>query len=88
MNGLIPVRMIPPSSSTISITVLSVPPAQANKLFAFASIEIDRYGLQIVLPKFRGADGVWRTAMTLSQETYTPIARAVLSVHESNNWDL
>ena len=51
MNGLIPVRMIPPSSSTISITVLSVPPAQANKLFAFASIEIDRYGLQIVLPK-------------------------------------
>lgn len=52
--------------------------AQANKLFAFASIKIDRYGVQIELPKFRDAGGVWRTAITLSEEIYTPIARAVL----------
>jgi stage V sporulation protein G len=84
-----------PNSSTVSITVLSVTPARANKLFAFASIEIDIDGLQIgvhgirathvgseaaaiELPKFRDADGVWRTAITLPEEIYTPIARAVL----------
>jgi hypothetical protein len=32
-------------SSTVSITVLSVTPARAKKLFAFASVEID--GVQI-----------------------------------------
>jgi len=32
----------------------------------------------IELPKFRDADGVWRTAITLPEEIYTPIARAVL----------
>jgi len=84
-----------PSSSTVSITVLSVTPAQARKLFAFASIEIDIDGVQIgvhgiramragpdaaaiELPKFRDAAGVWRTAITLPEEVYTPIARAVL----------
>ena len=36
-----------PSSSTVSITVLSVTPARAQKLFAFASIEIDIDGVQI-----------------------------------------
>ena len=36
-----------PSSSTVSITVLSVTPARAEKLFAFASIEIDIDGVQI-----------------------------------------
>ena len=36
-----------PSSSTISITVLSVTPARAKNLFAFASIEIDIDGVQI-----------------------------------------
>jgi stage V sporulation protein G len=83
------------SSSTVSITVLSVTPARAKTLFAFASIEIDVDGLQIgvhgiramhagpdaaaiELPKFRDADGVWRTAITLPEEIYTPIARAVL----------
>jgi stage V sporulation protein G len=32
----------------------------------------------IELPKFRDADGVWRTAISLPEEIYTPIARAVL----------
>jgi stage V sporulation protein G len=84
-----------PSSSAVSITVLSVTPARAINLFAFASIEIDIDGLQIgvhgiramhagpdavaiELPKFRDADGMWRTAITLPEEIYTPIARAVL----------
>ena len=84
-----------PSSSTISITVLSVTPAREKKLFAFASVEIDIDGVQIgvhgirathagpeaaaiELPKFRDADGVWRTAITLPEEVYTPIAKAVL----------
>jgi stage V sporulation protein G len=84
-----------PSSSTVSITVLSVTPAREKKLFAFASIEIDIDGVQIgvhgiramhagaeaaaiELPKFRDAGGVWRTAITLPEEIYTPIAKAVL----------
>jgi stage V sporulation protein G len=84
-----------PNSSTVSITVLSVTPARAQKLFAFASVEIDIDGVQIgvhgiramhagpeaaaiELPKFRDGDGVWRTAITLPEEIYTPIARAVL----------
>ena len=84
-----------PSSSTVSITVLSVTPARAEKLFAFASIEIDIDGVQIgvhgiramhagpeaaaiELPKYRDGDGLWRTAITLPDEIYTPIARAVL----------
>jgi stage V sporulation protein G len=83
------------SSSTVSITVLSVTPARAEKLFAFASVEIDIDGVQIgvygiramhagpqavaiELPKFRDGDGVWRTAITLPEEIYTPIATAVL----------
>jgi stage V sporulation protein G len=82
-------------SSTVSITVLSITPARTQKLFAFASIEIDIDGVQIgihgiramhagpeaaaiELPKFRDADGVWRTAITLPEEIYIPIARAVL----------
>lgn len=32
----------------------------------------------IELPKFRDADGMWRTAITLPEELYTPIAKAVL----------
>jgi hypothetical protein len=70
-----------PSTSTVSITVLSVTPAHARKLFAFASVELDIDGVQIEvhgiramrepegtaieLPKFRDAGGVWRTAITL-----------------------
>ena len=32
----------------------------------------------IELPKYRDAGGVWRTAITLPEEIYTPIAKAVL----------
>jgi len=32
----------------------------------------------IELPKYRDGDGLWRTAITLPDEIYTPIARAVL----------
>jgi stage V sporulation protein G len=82
-----------PSSSTVSITVLSVTPAHAKKLFAFASVEIDidgvqmgvhgiramreREGTAIDLPKFRDAAGIWRTAITLPEEVLSPIAKAV-----------
>jgi hypothetical protein len=68
-----------PSTSTVSITVLSVTPAHAKKLFAFASVELDIDGVQIEvhgiramrepdgtaieLPKFRDAGGVWQTAI-------------------------
>jgi stage V sporulation protein G len=84
-----------PDSGVVLITVLSVIPARAKKLFAFASVEIDIDGIQIELhgirashvgsasaaielPKFRDADGVWRTAITLPEEIYAPLARAVL----------
>jgi stage V sporulation protein G len=82
-----------PTSSTVSITVLSVTPAHAKKLFAFASVEIDIDGVQIGvhgiramreregtvidLPKFRDATGIWRTAITLPEEVLSPIAKAV-----------
>ena len=36
-----------PNSAIVSITVLSVTPARAKKLFAFASVEIDVEGMQI-----------------------------------------
>jgi hypothetical protein len=80
-----------PVSSTVSITVLSVMPARAKKLFAFASVEIDGVqigvhgiramwedgGTAIELPKFRDAGGVWRAAITLPEEVHSPIAKAV-----------
>src|SRR6516164_4408899 len=83
-----------PSSSTVSITVLSVTPARAEKLFAFASIEIDIDGVQIGVHGIRamhagpeGAGGgmrekpdgerVGRTAITLPDDIYTPVARPV-----------
>jgi DNA-binding cell septation regulator SpoVG len=78
-------------SSTVSITVLSVTPARAKKLFAFASVEIDGVqigvhgirvmredgGTAIELPKFRDTGGAWRAAITLPQEVHSPIAKAV-----------
>jgi hypothetical protein len=80
-----------PVSSTVSITVLSVTPARAKKAFAFVEIDIDGVqigvhgiramredgGTAIELPKFRDAGGVWRVAITLPEEVYSPIAKAV-----------
>ena len=43
------------SSSTVSITVLSVTPARAEKLFAFASVEIDIDGVQIGVVNIGGS---------------------------------
>ena len=64
-----------------------------EKLFAFASVEIDIDGVQIgvhgiramredkgtaiELPKFRDAGGAWRAAITLPEEGHSPIAKAV-----------
>jgi stage V sporulation protein G len=84
-----------PDLGTVSITVVSVAPARAKNLFAFASIEIDIDGIPIgvhgiratqvgseavaiELPKFRDADGRWRTAITLPEEVYRPLGKAVL----------
>jgi hypothetical protein len=74
--------------------VLSVTPTRAKKLFAFASVEIDIDGVRmrvhgirairgpestvIEFPKFRDAGGVWQMAITLPEEVWSPIARAVL----------
>jgi stage V sporulation protein G len=82
-------------SSLISITVLSVTPARAGKVFALASVEVDIDGVQIAihgiralrdapvgtrieLPKFRGLNGEWQTAITLPEEVRGPIGDAVL----------
>lgn len=82
-----------PSSSTISITVLSVTPMRPQKLLpprskstsaacGSAFTEFARCtaseAAAIELPKDRDGDGLWRTAITLPEEIYTPIARAVL----------
>ena len=40
-------------SSLISITVLSVTPARAGKLFALASVEVDIDGVQIAIHGIR-----------------------------------
>jgi hypothetical protein len=82
-------------SSLVSITVLSVTPVRAGKLFALASVEIDIDGVRIAihgiralrdapigtrieLPKFRGLNGEWQTAITLPEDVHGPIGAAVL----------
>ena len=83
-------------SSLVSITVLSVTPTRAGKLFAFASVEVDIDGIRVTihgiqalraaapvgtrieLPKFRGPNGEWQTAITLPEEVRGPIGDAVL----------
>ena len=54
-----------PSSSTVSITVLSVTPARAKKLFAFASVEIDIDGVQIGVHGIRAMREPGGTAIEL-----------------------
>jgi stage V sporulation protein G len=83
-------------SSRVSITVLSVTPARAGKLFALASVEVDIDGVQIAihgiralrvdntgtrieLPRFRGLNGQWQTAITIPEEVRGPIGDAVLN---------
>jgi hypothetical protein len=39
----------PPSSSTVSITVLSIKPVKFGKIFALASVEVDIDGVLIVI---------------------------------------
>ena len=53
------------SSSTVSITVLSVTPARAKKLFAFASVEIDIDGVQIGVHGIRAMRELGGTAIEL-----------------------
>jgi stage V sporulation protein G len=50
MNGMQPDDA---GSSLITITVLSVTPAHAGKLFAFASVEVDIDGVQITIHGIR-----------------------------------
>ena len=52
-----------PSSSAVSITVLSVTPARAKKLFAFASVEIDIDGVQIGVHGIRAMRELGGTAI-------------------------
>jgi hypothetical protein len=54
-----------PSSSTVSITVLSVTPAGGKKLFAFASVEIDIDGVQIGVHGIRAMHEPGGTAIEL-----------------------
>ena len=54
-----------PSSSAVSITVLSVTPARAKKLFAFASVEIDIDGVQIGVHGIRAMRELGGTAIEL-----------------------
>lgn len=83
-----------PSSSTVSITVLSVEPVKFGRIFALASVEVDIDGVLVVvhgvraivhpigtridLPMFRDENGAWRHAITLPDEISGPIGRAVL----------
>jgi hypothetical protein len=43
----------PPSSSTVSITVLSIKPVKFGKIFALASVEVDIDGALIVIHEVR-----------------------------------
>ena len=62
-------------SSTVSITVLSVTPARAKKLFAFASVEIDIDGVQIGVHGIRvmREDGGQRSSYDMRVEPATAI---------------
>ena len=81
-------------SSLVSITVLSVTPMRAGRLFALASVEIEIDGIRIEvrgiramrapgatrveLPKFRDAAGQSCAAIVLPDEVHGPIGDAVI----------
>jgi len=81
--------------SNVIISVVSFRPVHRGRLLALADVELvidgiqirvhgvqvvaDGNGTQVTLPKFRDADGEWRTAVTLPPEVKGPMGDVVLA---------
>lgn len=79
----------------VTITVLNITPTTANRVVALADVEVviegiaivvhgvqlraDSSGTEVTLPRYRAADGSWRTAITLPEEVRGPMGDAVIA---------